>query len=121
MVCAFADDRLSPIVLGLTLVSAPHLARSYHHLFPLKCFSEVSLTERYQIISLQAPDGEPKSPQYTPFIVTTTLHVSVVMFMLVVLVTSSTSNVTIYSDTLVVTADTPQSPGLISYNTITAA
>ncbi|XP_065891193.1 general transcription factor IIH subunit 2-like protein isoform X2 [Dysidea avara] len=31
---------------GLTLVSAPHLARSYHHLFPLKCFSEVFLTER---------------------------------------------------------------------------
>ena len=28
---------------GLTLVSAPHLARSYHHLFPLPAFDEVSL------------------------------------------------------------------------------
>ncbi len=28
---------------GLTLVSAPHLARSYHHLFPLPAFIEVSL------------------------------------------------------------------------------
>ncbi|XP_054713295.1 general transcription factor IIH subunit 2-like [Uloborus diversus] len=26
---------------GLTLVSAPHLARSFHHLFPLDCFNEV--------------------------------------------------------------------------------
>jgi len=26
---------------GLTLVSAPHLARSYHHLFPLQIFQEV--------------------------------------------------------------------------------
>lgn len=25
---------------GLTLVSAPHLARSYHHLFPIKPFTE---------------------------------------------------------------------------------
>ncbi|XP_023243167.1 general transcription factor IIH subunit 2-like [Centruroides sculpturatus] len=29
---------------GLTLVSAPHLARSYHHLFPLNCFQEVALS-----------------------------------------------------------------------------
>ncbi|XP_064642235.1 general transcription factor IIH subunit 2-like [Lineus longissimus] len=27
---------------GLTLVSAPHLARSYHHLFPLPVFKEIS-------------------------------------------------------------------------------
>lgn len=25
---------------GLTLVSAPHLARSFHHLFPLQAFVE---------------------------------------------------------------------------------
>lgn len=25
---------------GLTLISAPHLARSYHHLFPVKSFKE---------------------------------------------------------------------------------
>ena len=29
-------------VCGLTLVSSPHLARSYHHLFPVKPFEEVS-------------------------------------------------------------------------------
>jgi len=31
-------------VCGLTLVSAPHLARSYHHLFPLHGFNEQELT-----------------------------------------------------------------------------
>ncbi|KAL5013917.1 hypothetical protein ScPMuIL_008187 [Solemya velum] len=30
---------------GLTLVSAPHLARSYHHLFPLNTFKEVPVME----------------------------------------------------------------------------
>lgn len=30
-------------VCGLTLVSAPHLARSYHYLFPIKQFAEESL------------------------------------------------------------------------------
>ncbi|GIY54010.1 general transcription factor IIH subunit 2 [Caerostris darwini] len=29
---------------GLTLVSAPHLARSFHHLFPLDCFNEIPLS-----------------------------------------------------------------------------
>lgn len=33
------------VVCNLTLVSAPHLARSYHHLFPLPQFSEESLAE----------------------------------------------------------------------------
>jgi transcription factor Ssl1 len=28
---------------GLTLVSAPHLARSYHHMFPLTIFIEVNI------------------------------------------------------------------------------
>ncbi|XP_074851504.1 general transcription factor IIH subunit 2 isoform X2 [Carettochelys insculpta] len=32
-------------ICGLTLVSAPHLARSYHHLFPLDAFQEVALEE----------------------------------------------------------------------------
>ncbi|XP_067838862.1 general transcription factor IIH subunit 2 isoform X2 [Heptranchias perlo] len=32
-------------VCGLTLVSAPHLARSYHHLFPLDAFRETPLEE----------------------------------------------------------------------------
>lgn len=31
---------------GLTLVSAPHLARSFHHLFPLEAFQERPLEER---------------------------------------------------------------------------
>jgi transcription initiation factor TFIIH subunit 2 len=31
-------------VCGLTLVSSPHLARSYHHLFPVKPFEEVEVT-----------------------------------------------------------------------------
>ncbi|XP_037077750.1 general transcription factor IIH subunit 2-like isoform X2 [Pollicipes pollicipes] len=35
---------------GLTLMSAPHLARSYHHLFPLEPFVEVE----------QAPGGPPQ-------------------------------------------------------------
>jgi transcription initiation factor TFIIH subunit 2 len=30
-------------VCGLTLVLSPHLARSYHHLFPVRAFEEVSL------------------------------------------------------------------------------
>lgn len=29
-------------ICGLTLVSSPHLARSYHHLFPITPFDEVS-------------------------------------------------------------------------------
>ena len=32
-------------VCGLTLVSSPHLARSYHHLFPVRPFQEVSPAE----------------------------------------------------------------------------
>ncbi|KAL5712310.1 General transcription factor IIH subunit 2 [Ranunculus cassubicifolius] len=31
-------------ICGLTLVSSPHLARSYHHLFPITPFDEVSAT-----------------------------------------------------------------------------
>ena len=37
--------------LGLTLVSAPHLARSYHHLFPLPVFAEKQIDQpRYENI-----------------------------------------------------------------------
>ncbi len=28
-------------VCGITLVAAPHLARAYHHLFPLQTFTEI--------------------------------------------------------------------------------
>lgn len=31
-------------ICGLTLVSSPHLARSYHHLFPITPFDDVSLS-----------------------------------------------------------------------------
>ena len=34
---------------GLTLVSAPHLARSYHHLFPLPVFTEVRSKYRLKL------------------------------------------------------------------------
>lgn len=36
------------ILSGLTLVSAPHLARSYQHLFPLPAFEEVKQNEEQQ-------------------------------------------------------------------------
>jgi len=35
-------------ICGLTLVSAPHLARSYQHLFPLPAFEEVKQNEEQQ-------------------------------------------------------------------------
>ncbi|XP_074851507.1 general transcription factor IIH subunit 2 isoform X4 [Carettochelys insculpta] len=42
---ASSSSECSLIRMGLTLVSAPHLARSYHHLFPLDAFQEVALEE----------------------------------------------------------------------------
>lgn len=33
-------------ICGLTLISSPHLARSYHHLFPIVPFDEVSPSSR---------------------------------------------------------------------------
>ncbi|CAM8927361.1 unnamed protein product [Rhodiola kirilowii] len=35
-------------ICGLTLVSSPHLARSYHHLFPITPFDEVSPSLNYK-------------------------------------------------------------------------
>ena len=35
---------ISAVFAGLTLVSAPHLARSYQHLFPLPQFTETDLS-----------------------------------------------------------------------------
>jgi transcription factor Ssl1 len=32
-------------ICGLTLVSSPHLARSFHHLFPVHAFAEVPPAE----------------------------------------------------------------------------
>ncbi|XP_004872901.1 general transcription factor IIH subunit 2 isoform X2 [Heterocephalus glaber] len=42
---ASSSSECSLIRMGLTLVSAPHLARSYHHLFPLDAFQEMTLEE----------------------------------------------------------------------------
>lgn len=33
-------------VCGLTLISSPHLARSYHHLFPIVMFDEVTPSQK---------------------------------------------------------------------------
>ncbi|KAL5731643.1 General transcription factor IIH subunit 2 [Ranunculus cassubicifolius] len=47
--CPRCKDRVCELptecqICGLTLVSSPHLARSYHHLFPITPFDEVSAT-----------------------------------------------------------------------------
>ncbi|CAM4543111.1 hypothetical protein PO909_026167 [Leuciscus waleckii] len=47
-------------VCGLTLVSAPHLARSFHHLFPLEAFQENSLEEYKGERFCEACQGELK-------------------------------------------------------------
>ncbi|XP_060764024.1 general transcription factor IIH subunit 2 [Neoarius graeffei] len=47
-------------VCGLTLVSAPHLARSFHHLFPLEAFQECPLEEHTGDRFCQACQGELK-------------------------------------------------------------
>ncbi|NWU51018.1 TF2H2 factor, partial [Dromas ardeola] len=47
-------------ICGLTLVSAPHLARSYHHLFPLDAFQEVPLEEYQGERYCQGCQGEMK-------------------------------------------------------------
>ncbi|XP_074787518.1 general transcription factor IIH subunit 2 isoform X5 [Athene noctua] len=47
-------------ICGLTLVSAPHLARSYHHLFPLDAFQEVPLEEYQGERCCQGCQGEMK-------------------------------------------------------------
>nr|XP_023421546.1 general transcription factor IIH subunit 2 [Cavia porcellus] len=40
-----SSSECSLIRMGLTLVSAPHLVWSYHHLFPLDAFQEIPLEE----------------------------------------------------------------------------
>ncbi|XP_061586153.1 general transcription factor IIH subunit 2 [Cololabis saira] len=47
-------------VCGLTLVSAPHLARSFHHLFPLQSFTESPAKELQGLRFCQACEGELK-------------------------------------------------------------
>ncbi|XP_014881938.1 general transcription factor IIH subunit 2-like [Poecilia latipinna] len=47
-------------VCGLTLVSAPHLARSFHHLFPLQAFIESPADNYQQNKFCQACQGQLK-------------------------------------------------------------
>ncbi len=49
-------------VCGLTLVSSPHLARSYHHLFPIKPFVEVTLEALTQAMVAHQPPPPPPPP-----------------------------------------------------------
>ena len=46
-------------VCGLTLVSSPHLARSYHHLFPIKPFAEVPSEELQEAAAAAAASSSP--------------------------------------------------------------
>jgi len=41
--CKYCELPVECVVCGLTLVSAPHLARSYQHLFPLPAYDEIKL------------------------------------------------------------------------------
>ena len=41
----FLRTKIFYFAVGLTLVSAPHLARSYHHLFPLDQSKEIPVSE----------------------------------------------------------------------------
>ena len=50
-------------VCGLTLVSSPHLARSYHHLFPVPAFAEVGAAE---LARLQVGCWRPRPVQKLP-------------------------------------------------------
>ncbi|WIA12536.1 hypothetical protein OEZ85_006197 [Tetradesmus obliquus] len=47
-------------VCGLPLISSPHLARSYHHLFPVAAFEEVS-DKQLQQLAAAAADGASSS------------------------------------------------------------
>jgi len=41
--CKFCELPMDCQICGLCLVSSPHLARSYHHLFPVVAFTEIQL------------------------------------------------------------------------------
>ncbi|TKC37386.1 hypothetical protein EI555_009334, partial [Monodon monoceros] len=54
-------------ICGLTLVSAPHLARSYHHLFPLDAFQDIPLEEHNGERFCYACQGELKDQHFSSF------------------------------------------------------
>lgn len=45
--CKYCEIPVECVECGLTLVSAPHLARSYHHLFPVDPFTEQNISDPY--------------------------------------------------------------------------
>lgn len=45
----YCDLPVECISCGLTLVSAPHLARSYHHLFPVTAFKEITFEKQAEL------------------------------------------------------------------------
>ena len=51
---AYCELPVECVVCGITLMSAPHLARAYHHLFPLPAFLEVPRAEA----PAKTPKGE---------------------------------------------------------------
>jgi transcription initiation factor TFIIH subunit 2 len=60
-------------VCGLPLISSPHLARSYHHLFPVPAFEEVTQKTLLQLAAAAADggsssggDGSNAVPWYEP-------------------------------------------------------
>lgn len=52
---AYCELPVECAVCGITLMSAPHLARAYHHLFPLPRFVEVPRAEA----PATTPKGDP--------------------------------------------------------------
>ncbi|XP_069792749.1 general transcription factor IIH subunit 2 isoform X2 [Narcine bancroftii] len=62
MAAKYAELPVECKLCGLTLVSAPHLARSYHHLFPLDAFGEIPLEEIQGERYCQGCQGEMQDP-----------------------------------------------------------
>ncbi|KAI3372407.1 hypothetical protein L3Q82_022686 [Scortum barcoo] len=65
-VCGMSDWRIQSVCVCqcLTLVSAPHLARSFHHLFPLQDFIESPVAELQEDRFCQACQGELKDKSF---------------------------------------------------------
>lgn len=51
---------------ALTLVSSPHLARSYHHLFPVPPFTEVPPPQVAELAAVRFVGGFPVLPVLLP-------------------------------------------------------
>ncbi|GAB5566936.1 general transcription factor IIH subunit 2 [Prionailurus iriomotensis] len=76
-------------ICGLTLVSAPHLARSYHHLFPLDAFQEIPLEEHNGERFCYGCQGELKDQHKSMFVLCAKMFsVWTVMFLFTILSTA---------------------------------